>query len=242
MSEENENKTPVADEVAGRIKEILFSGELSHGQKLPGENKIAERLGVGRSSVREALKQLAAAGYVELVPNRGAFAVVTSSDEMPSPRDGAVRWLSVNRSSVDELLRVRSCIEPFAAELCAGRADKELCAVLAENLSDFEKALRRGQSDKLSKLDYEFHRMILDGSGNRFLVGMYSQLLQLFMQYSRSSFRATDSKLATLAEHRMIYEAIEAGSGEEARYAMSLHISIAVRRLGDVEGASQDTE
>ena len=140
MSEENENKTPVADEVAGRIKEILFSGELSHGQKLPGENKIAERLGVGRSSVREALKQLAAAGYVELVPNRGAFAVVTSSDEMPSPRDGAVRWLSVNRSSVDELLRVRSCIEPFAAELCAGRADKELCAALAENLSDFEKA------------------------------------------------------------------------------------------------------
>ena len=126
MSEENENKTPVADEVAGRIKEILFSGELSHGQKLPGENKIAERLGVGRSSVREALKQLAAAGYVELVPNRGAFAVVTSSDEMPSPRDGAVRWLSVNRSSVDELLCVRSCIEPFAAELCAGRADKEL--------------------------------------------------------------------------------------------------------------------
>ena len=114
--------------------------------------------------------------------------------------------------------------------------------LLAENLSDFEKALRRGQSDKLSKLDYEFHRMILDGSGNRFLVGMYSQLLQLFMQYSRSSFRATDSKLATLAEHRMIYEAIEAGSGEEARYAMSLHISIAVRRLGDVEGASQDTE
>ena len=159
MSEENENKTPAADEVPGRIKEILFSGELSHGQKLPGENKIAERLGVGRSSVREALKQLAAAGYVELVPNRGAFAVVTSSDEMPSPRDGAVRWLSVNRSSVDELLRVRSCIEPFAAELCAGRADKELCAALAENLSDFEKALRRGQSDKLSKLDYEFHRI-----------------------------------------------------------------------------------
>ena len=57
MSEENENKTPVADEVAGRIKEILFSGELSHGQKLPGENKIAERLGVGRSSVREAFPE-----------------------------------------------------------------------------------------------------------------------------------------------------------------------------------------
>ena len=86
--------------------------------------------------------------------------------------------------------------------------------------------------------------MILDGSGNRFLVGMYSQLLPAFhAQYGPIlSFRATDSKLATLAEHRMIYEAIEAGSGEEARYAMSLHISIAVRRLGNVEGASQDTE
>ena len=66
MAEKNTNRTPVADEVANRIKEILFSGELVHGQKLPGETRMAERLGAGRSSVREALKQLAAAGYIEL--------------------------------------------------------------------------------------------------------------------------------------------------------------------------------
>ena len=236
MTEKNTNRTPVADEVANRIKEILFSGELVHGQKLPGETRMAERLGAGRSSVREALKQLAAAGYIELVPNRGAFAVVTSRDEMPSPKDGAVNWISVNRDSVSELMRVRACIEPLAAELCAARADESLRAMLAQNLSDFECALKQGQAEKLSSIDYEFHRMILDGSGNRFLIGMYTQLLQIFMQYSRSSFCATDAKSATLAEHRMIYEAIAAGSGAEAKFAMQLHISIAVRRLAAIDG------
>ena len=90
------------------LDDAKITGEPAHGQKLPGETRMAERLGVGRSSVREALKQLAAAGYIELVPNRGAFAVVTSRDEMPSPKDGAVNWLSVNRDSVNELMRVRS--------------------------------------------------------------------------------------------------------------------------------------
>ena len=108
--------------------------------------------------------------------------------------------------------------------------------MLAQNPSDFECALKQGQAEKLSSIDYEFHRMILDGSGNRFLIGTYAQLPQIFMQYSRSSFCATDAKSATLAEHRMIYEAIAAGSGAEAKFAMQLHISIAVRRLVSIDG------
>ena len=232
--ENEQEKKPVSDEAAARIKEILFSGELERGQKLPSENKLAETLGIGRSSVREALKQLSAAGYIELIPNRGAFAIVTSSDELPSPKDGALNWLSVNRSSIEELLKSRACIEPLAAELCAANTDQKLRAALSDNLMEFEKALKKGQFDKLPELDYEFHRMILEGSGNRFIIGMFSKLLQLFMQYSRSSFCATDSKRHTLTEHMMIIEAINASSPEEANLAMRLHLSIAMRRMNEL--------
>ena len=228
-------KKPVVSEVTARIKEMLFSGELTKGQKLPSENKLAETLGVGRSSVREALMQLSASGYVELVPNRGAFAIVTDPAEIPSPHDGALHWLTVNRASVDDLLKTRACIEPFAAELCAERADKALVDSLAENLAAFEKELKKGRHEELSKLDYTYHKTILEGSGNRFLIGMYSQLLQLFMQYSSSSFQTTDVKRNTLTEHRMIFDAIAAHSPVEAGNAMRLHLSIAMRRLNSLD-------
>ena len=228
------NKISAADEAVIKIKELLFSGELERGQKLPGENALASKIGVGRSSVREALKQLAASGYIELVANRGAFAVVTNKDELPSPRDGAVSWLNVNRDSVDELLMVRGCIEPLAAELCATRADDNTVGRLRDLMDSFESALERGEYDNLPKMDYEFHATILEGAGNRFLVGMYRQLLSLFMQYSSSSFRATDSKRDTLMEHRMILNALSAHSPAEARLAMELHLGIAARRMKEV--------
>ena len=109
------NKTGTAEKVAENVKAMLFSGEIARGMKLPGETALAKRLGVGRSSVREALRLLSASGYVELKPNRGAFALVTSEDELPSARS----WLKLNHEKVEELLSVRSCIEPFACELCA---------------------------------------------------------------------------------------------------------------------------
>lgn len=227
------NRISAADEAVNKIKELLFSGRLERGQKLPGETALAEQIGVGRSSVREALKQLAASGYVELVANRGAFAAVTNPDELPSPKDGALSWLNVNRDSVDELLMVRGCIEPLAAELCAARADDGTIERLRELTDLFEGALERSEYDSLPRLDYEFHATILEGAGNRFLVGMYRQLLSLFMQYS-SSFRATDSKRDTLMEHRMIYNAIFAHSPTEARLAMELHLGIAARRMKEV--------
>ena len=228
------NRISAADEAVNKIKELLFSGRLERGQKLPGETALAEQIGVGRSSVREALKQLAASGYVELVANRGAFAAVTNPDELPSPKDGALSWLNVNRESVDELLMVRGCIEPLAAELCAMRADDNALERLRELTDSFEGALERSEYDSLPRLDYEFHATILEGAGNRFLVGMYRQLLSMFMQYSSSSFRATDSKRDTLMEHRIIYNAIFEHSPTEARLAMELHLGIAARRMKEV--------
>lgn len=229
------NKVSAADEAAGKIKELLFSGELEKGQKLPGETALAEKIGVGRSSVREALKQLAASGYIELIANRGAFAAVTDPDELTSP-ESAVSWLNVNSESVDELLMVRSCIEPLAAELCAKAADENMTKRLNELLEAFETALEQAEYDELPRLDYEFHLTILEYSGNRFLIGMYKQLLSLFMQYSSRSYRATDTKRDTLSEHRTIYNALCAHSPSEARLAMELHISIASRRMKDVRG------
>lgn len=222
-----EHPAQKAEYTAGKIKEMLFSGAFKRGDKLPSETKLAVDLGVGRSSVREALRLLDASGYVEIIPNRGAFAAATSEDEMPSPRS----WLEINADKVAELLDVRSCIEPFAAELCARNITDEGMKQLKKQLDSFEKALDTRDWTLLAQCDLEFHRIILNESHNRYLIQLYQPLLEGFMQYSQRSFAATYSQGNTHSEHRAIYNAIAVRSPDEARMAMQLHITIAKRRV-----------
>jgi len=219
--------TGVTEKISEKIIEMLFSGSFEKGQKLPGETTLAKELGVGRSSVREALRALSASGYVELIPNRGAFAAATNEAELASPRS----WLEINQDKIEEFLSVRSCIEPFAAELCAKHITEGAIKKLKEQLDGFESALDSKDWKLLSKYDLEFHRIILAESHNRYLVQIYQPLLESFMQYSQRSMAATYSQSNTLAEHRAVYTAIVAGSSEEARAAMQLHITIAKRRV-----------
>lgn len=227
-------KKALTDELAEKIKGILFSGELKRGQKLQGEVCLAARFGVGRSSVREALKHLSAEGYIELIPNRGAFAAIVSEDELPSPKDSAINWLNLNRNSVYELFEVRACIEPFAAERCADNIDDEGVQRLKAELVSFQNAISAGDNALEAQLDYQFHKLILEYSRNQFLIGMYEQLLQIFMQYSHSSFRVMTKQSSTLTEHTMICDAIATHSPSEAKCAMQHHIAIAARRLRDI--------
>ncbi len=219
--------TQKAEYTAQKIKEMLFSGVYCRGDKLPSETKLATDLGVGRSSVREALRQLNASGYIEIIPNRGAFAAVTSEDEMPSPRS----WLEINADKVAELLDVRSCIEPYAAALCAEHITDEGLRLLKKQLDGFERALDSQDWTTLAKYDLEFHRIILIESHNRYFIQIYQPLLEGFMQYSSRSFAATYSQGNTHNEHHAIYNAIALHAPEEARMAMQLHITIAKRRV-----------
>ena len=216
-----------AEYTADKIKEMLFSGSFKRGDKLPSETRLAADLGVGRSSVREALRLLDASGYVEIIPNRGAFAAATSEDELPSPRS----WLEINAEKVAELLDVRSCIEPFAAELCAQNITSEGLKRLKKQLDGFEAALDSHDWKLLAQYDLEFHRTILTESHNRYLIQLYQPLLEGFMQYSQRSFAATYAQGNTHSEHRLIYNAIAIRSPGEAHMAMQLHITIAKRRV-----------
>lgn len=222
-----EHPAQKAEYAAEKIKEMLFSGSFKRGDKLSSEAKLAADLGVGRSSVREALRLLDASGYVEIIPNRGAFAAAISEDELPSPRS----WLEINADKVAELLDIRSCIEPFAAGLCAKNITDEGLKTLKKQLDGFEDALDSGDWALLAQYDLKFHRTILTESYNRYLIQMYQPLLEGFMQYSQRSFAATYSQGNTFNEHRAIYNAITVRSPEEAQMAMQLHITIAKRRV-----------
>ena len=216
----------VSGATAEKIRQLLLSGVYQRGDKLPSEAKLCEELGASRTSVREALRMLASAGYVEIIPIRGAFAAATSEEEIPSP----AHWQTLNREMVAELLSVRMCIEPFAAELCAKNISDAGIEAMRELLEEYA-AVGPRDADQLARLDLAFHRAVLDGSKNSYLIRMYQPLLEGFMQYSRRSTAAAYTRAKTLAEHTAVLEAIAARSPAEARAAMQLHISIAMRRV-----------
>lgn len=226
----------VAQQAAEMIREMLFSGAYQRGDKLPGEIRLAAQLGIARSSVREALRQLAAQGYVELIPNRGAFAAATCEEELPQHRS----WIEINRDMAADLLDVRICIEPFAAELCAKNITDEGLERLRQLLEAFEAALPGADKELLSRLDLEFHRAVLALSANRYLLQMYEPLLDAFMEYSCKSTGETSFSRETYTEHYSVYNAIALHAPLEARAAMQLHIAISQRRSGILRAGGEE--
>lgn len=219
--------------VAEKIKSMLSSGEIAEGEKLPGEFKLAEQLGIGRSTLREALKLLSASGYIEIIPNRGAFAVVTGHDELPGVRHEIISWLDKNRNSVSEMLELRACIEPFAAERAALNISERQLEELGEIMDSFGEATINGDTERLPMLDFKFHRLIIKASGNELLETMCGSLLKSFIEYSSYTNAMIGKGISsTYNEHKAVFDAISASSPAEARAAMSLHIAIASRRHG----------
>lgn len=123
-------RTTMTERAAEEIKKYLISGQVKPGDKLLTETEFADQLGVGRSTVREAIRTLQAMGYVELRPGRGAFAVITSPDDEFSMRENAIRYFKGNQGSLNDFLEVWNLIEPYAASLAATRANHEALEVM----------------------------------------------------------------------------------------------------------------
>jgi len=219
--------TVMVETTAENIKKMILDGSWNPDDKLPSEMKLAEQFGVGRSTVREALRILAASGYVKIIPNRGAVAGITREEDMPSPRS----WLIINSDMISDLLSVLMCIEPYATEMCAKNISEEGKNKLKQLMDDFKSALYIKDWKLLTELDLAFHSTILMESQNMFLFDMYKPLLESFVQYSRRSLAAVYTEISTLSEHMSIYEAIITNSPEEAHAAMLLHLNIAKRRM-----------
>lgn len=225
-------RTTMTERAAEEIKKYLISGEVKPGDKLLTETEFADQLGVGRSTVREAIRALQAMGYVELRPGRGAFAVITSPDDEFSMRENAIRYFKGNQGSLNDFLEVRNLIEPYAASLAATRANHEALEAMQTILARFADAAA-GQPDhrELAQLELEFHSTIVAASGNKLLVDIFRQLCRVFTTYSENSFTAYDSLEATMQEHARIVEAILAHDSGAADREMRTHISISSENM-----------
>jgi DNA-binding FadR family transcriptional regulator len=212
-----------------RIAGWIVGGRYGPDDMLPTEEEVGRALGVSRTVVREAMRTLVAKGMVTVRRRHGTRVRPVDAWSLFDPQVVAWRLSSgLTRAFIDDLVRFRLGIEPFAADLAAGNPDFPT-ATLRGALARMEAAVD-GEGDYY-RADLDFHETIILGADNQFL----RQLAPLMANALRVSFSLSvtgmDSARASLPMHREVAEAICARDAFAARAALTILIEAAYQDI-----------
>jgi GntR family transcriptional regulator, transcriptional repressor for pyruvate dehydrogenase complex len=215
------------DSLVSYLEEQIVSGRLAEGSKLPSERVIAEEYGLSRPTVREALRDLAGRGLVEIVPGRGAYVRRPRPGDLAGPLEAFYRRQQITPR---HLVEARKMIECEAASLAAGRSGRNDLEVMELALARFD--LSTDLVDR-TRYDIAFHMSIVRAARNPVVEMMYGSIRGFVVQLMLRSLGDPTVSRAGVPYHREIYEAISARDGERARASMSGHLVIVERLYGD---------
>lgn len=219
MSEmEKINRKLLASQVEEELMEYILQESVCIGEKLPNEFELAEKFGVGRSTVRETVRSLVTKGILEV--RRGSGTYVVSKRTIEDDPLGLSKFSDKYKLAL-ELFEVRLMLEPEIAALASDYATPEEKEELKQLCDEVEQIYRAGKNH--AKKDVEFHTCIAKCSRNRVVT-----LLQPIIQTAIVTFvNLTHRKLMeeTIETHRAITEAILKGDSVGARCAMIMHLT-----------------
>lgn len=220
----------LAEAVAARLEGWMKAGGLAPGGQLPSEKVLAERFGVSRAVIREAVSRLKAEGWVDSRQGAGAFAT-------SGPGRGSFRVLARGGGQDDsmaDIFELRHVVEAGVAELAARRRKATDLADLEAALAAMDGALAGGSGGAAA--DDAFHVAIAAATGNpllrRFTEFMGQQFSASRVPTWDETGRAAGRAAAAQVEHRRIFAALQAGDPEAARQAATAHLVAVAERLG----------
>ena len=209
----------VVDRLVSALGRDIAGGVWKPGETLPTEPEISHRLGAGRNAVREAVKILAAKGFVRT--ERRAGTIVRPEFCWNLLDSEVLNWIlsaSANRDHLlDELSELRSIIEPSAAALAATHASAMETLQIFEAYDQMEKL--RDEIQKAMDADVAFHELLFAASHNRLLIALVPAFSLLARMNFEISIRAGKPVSRNLKEHRQIVEAVSRRDPEAARRA-----------------------
>jgi GntR family transcriptional repressor for pyruvate dehydrogenase complex len=212
-------KTKIYEIAVNQIKDQIENGTWVVGSRLPSERVLAEKLGVGRPSIREALRVLEVMGYIEIKPGQGNFVTKPNSDDR---RAKVLQSMLQEDANVVELLEVREILEPQIAYLAAQSASEKDIHVLEGILDQMDKHNNRGESTFEDNI--EFHLAIARSVDNKVLFQVQKLLLKSSRETVARYFQVPGRNAKSLVGHRVILDAIRDGNSELARDLMLQHL------------------
>jgi len=215
----------LSDQVAAEILRQIVSGQLQPGDRLPAERRLSEDLGVSRVSVRAGLQKLKAQGLVQSVQGGG------TSVAGPGISNGDPALLALaklDRSSLVDLIDLRSALEVWAAKRAAHQASEEEITNMYAEIEH----MRVGAGNN-AEADFNFHLSIAKASGSpiyrHLLAIIRSTLLEMLTYHHFELFGKEEHDTAIMAQHTAVADAIAARDPDAAETAMRLHLDWVMR-------------
>ena len=196
---------PLRDVVFKTLRQSILTGELKPGERLM-EIHLAEKLGVSRTPIREAIRQLELEGLVVMLPRRGA------------------QVAHITEKSMSDVLEVRLALDELAVELACERITDEEIERLREACLEFEKAVDSSDIRAITSADVAFHDIIYAASRNNRLVQMVNNLAEQMYRYRFEYIKDDSGWQSLITEHRMITDAIAMRDSELASRAIHVHV------------------
>lgn len=213
----------LADEVEERLLALIRAQRLRPGDALPSERELMTRYRVGRPAIREAMQRLERMGLVEIRHGERARVARPSVGQAIEQVGETMRHLLEHSpASLEHLKEARATFEKETARIAAGRRRPEDVARLRAILGQQEAA--RADPATFLALDGALHREIAAISGNPIFPAVVEAVFGWLSRYHLGLVRVRGAEFLTLAEHRAIVDAIEAGDGERAAAAMQAHL------------------
>ena len=241
MKSDTIKRNTTAELVIEKVLDMITDGELKVGDRLPPAHKLAEIFGVGRSSIREAVRALSVLGYLEILPGKGTFVRKDTSFEKLSVNNGLINILE--SGPIFDIMETRECLECKCAELASVRADpaqqkkmEHLIKMMQDNRSDLE---------TINKADLEFHLTLAEATNNDVIYEIMKLLIEKVELYA-DKFWATLPKTrgkAISTANQVCYHVIK-GDSKEAAQSMREHLELVKDKLKDVisEGVVQTNQ
>ena len=217
----SEKNGTTAEEVSARLRNMIRSGELKSGDRLPPERDLAKLLGVSRPTLRAGIRSLSTVGVLQSRQGAGTFVAVRS--DSPTLDSSPLEMLSaLHGFTSDEMFEARLALEMSIAGLAAERADSEQMTQLAEEITGMYASL--SDPEQYLVHDMQFHQTVAAASGNRILTALMNMVAAtLFEARSKTVHRALDLK-DSAEQHHSIYRALREKNSEAARLAMREHL------------------
>jgi GntR family transcriptional regulator, transcriptional repressor for pyruvate dehydrogenase complex len=212
-------RTTLTADICRKMVSHLIRGVWKEGEKIPAERELCQTLGVGRASLREALKALEIMGMIETRLGDGTY-VCNRSDFFSRP----LLWAIAGSSEADarELIEARTLIEVELAGLAAERATSENLRQISEQLRNMERAKKNPQ--EFVQADVDFHLAIGQAASSRILMNALQLIRNLLQQWILSAVAVKGVPDKACAQHKRVLQAIEDRDSAAARKEMRSHL------------------
>ena len=206
---------PLRDVVFNTLRQAILRGELKPGERLM-EIQLANKLGVSRTPIREAIRKLELEGLVLMIPRKGAEVA------------------DITEKSLRDVLEVRTALEELAVQLTCDKITKEQIRELEQAAEQFKKTLKSNDITEIAEADVRFHDIIYLATDNQKLILLLNNLREQMYRYRIEYLKRADKYSQLLAEHEEIIRRIEKKQKKEAAEIVCKHIDNQVAAVMDL--------